>query len=163
MLLVHFTPDSHWYGTTKGQTACYEQGSTNLVLMMYERPSITNRLPLIDYERLNTKLAAWYMNIMPETKCTYANLKSTGLDMTYFRLNDMQKLPDAWRIWLKQPAVHITVQIRPSFGTEPIDSLRVRLTSICAEYIDSTHAARILQIDPIRDVITWSKKLALAA
>jgi len=159
---VPFTPDSHWYGTTKGQTACYEQDSTNLVLMMYETPSITNRLPLIDYERLNTKLAAWYMNIMPETKCTYENLKSTGLAMTYFRLNDMQTLPDAWRIWLKQPAAHITVHIRPTVGTEPVGSLRVRLTSVCAEYIGSTHDARLLQIDPIRDVITWSRELALA-
>ena len=97
---------------------------------MYERPSHTNHLPRIDYERLNAKLAAWYMNIMPETKCTSENLKSTGLDMTYFRLNNMQKLPEAWRICLKQPADHISVHIKPTVGTEPVDSLRVKLTSI---------------------------------
>ena len=159
---VPFTPDSHWYGTTKGQTACYEQSSTNLVLIMYEKPSHTNHLPLINHERLNAKLAAWYMSIMPETKCTYENLKSTGLDMAHFQLNNMQILPEAWRIWLKQPADHITVHIRPTVGTEPVDSVCVNLTSICTEYIGSTHDSRLLQIDPIRDVITWSRKLALA-
>ena len=73
---VPFIPDSHWYGTTKGKTACYEQSSTNLVLIKYESPSDTNNLPLINYEQLNTKLAAWYMNIMPETKCTYDTLNT---------------------------------------------------------------------------------------
>ena len=82
--------------------------------------------------------------------------------MKYFRLNDQQQLPEAWRIWLKQPADHISVRISPPVDGEPIDYLRVKLTNICSEYIGSTHDSRLLQIDPIRDVITWDRKLAMA-
>jgi hypothetical protein len=72
---IPFTPDSHWYGSHKGKTGCYDQQNTNLVLIKYENVRAEEEIQKINYETLNKKLANWYLNILPPQKRQNQTLK----------------------------------------------------------------------------------------
>ncbi len=83
---VPFTPDTHWYGLNKGKPGCYDEENTNLVLLKYENPAAETNIQIINYPTLYTKLANWYLNILPPHKRQIGIRKYIGVDIEYFDL-----------------------------------------------------------------------------
>jgi hypothetical protein len=133
---VPFTPDSYWYGRQKGGTACYDEEHTNLVLLKYENNGADLEWGAVDGESLSTKLAAWFLSLLPTHKLTKELLESTGLDARYFQ-QAQSTLPQELKVW------------RPCARTEG------------GSYVGATVDGAFLSDRPMRDAVGWSRKLAM--
>ena len=101
---VPFIPDAYWYGEsgrkiTRG-TGCYKEKHTRLYLIMYESADLED-LPPINYDTLHTRLAEWYLPVLPKKHNNKETLQSTRVPMQYFDKvqSDEYRLPMSWRFW----------------------------------------------------------------
>ena len=101
---VPFIPDAYWYGEsgrkiTRG-TGCYKEKHTRLYLIMYESAELQN-LPPINYDRLHTRMAEWYLTVLPSRHNNNGTLQSTRVPIQYFDKvqSDEYRLPLSWRFW----------------------------------------------------------------
>ena len=133
---VPFTPDSYWYGKQKGGTACYDEEHTNLVILKYENREAGLQWGEVNSESLNTKLAAWFLSLLPTHKLNKDLLESTGLDPRFFH-QAQSTLPLELKVW--RPHDHETG---------------------CA-YMGATMDNGFLVDKPMQDMVGWSRKLAM--
>jgi hypothetical protein len=64
------------------------------VLIKYENVKAEDEIKKITYETLYTKLANWYLNILPPQKRQIQTLKKTQVGMEFFqKINDNKNIP----------------------------------------------------------------------
>ena len=138
---IPFTPDSNWYGSHKGNTGCYDQQNTNLVLIKYENVRAEEEIKKINYETLNKKLANWYLNILPPQKRQNQILKETQLGTDFFQqiIND-NNIPTERKIWQRNEREQ---------------------TTAAEAYAGATYDTKYVYESPFNDVIQWDIELAM--
>ena len=110
---VPFIPDAYWYGESKkrmgGGTGCYKHKHTRLYLLMYESKDI-GELREMDYDRLRTRLAEWYLTVIPPKHNNVDTLSRTRIPMKFYEKvqTEEYRMPRSWRFWDKGRRVERT-------------------------------------------------------
>jgi hypothetical protein len=70
---------------------------------MYESVELKN-LPQIDYDALYTRLAEWYLTVLPNKHNNSETLNDTGVPIKFFDKvqSDLYRLPASWHFWKRR-------------------------------------------------------------
>ena len=135
---VSFIPDNYWHGGNR-KAGCYKEANTNMVLIMYESENKRDLQP-INYNKLQQKLAAWYINKTPNRNHEKEKLQFTGIDMKHYERILRAKYPEEWKFW--KPTTH------------------EEETSQIQQYHGSCHDTRHLGKTPFKDIVQWNRMAA---